>query len=695
MYFRKHTITRQYTATRMRTIHLLSCFLLLFLPLHLQAAGGDTIKVSLRANAQPDKIQLRWAVNSPSAWYFTNKNGFTLLRYTIMRDSVVLETPEKTTLAHVLKPQPLDDWQHIAQKDNYAAIIAQALYGEDFQVSGGQSNISQIIALSQEQQQRYAMSLVAAEMSFPAAMFAGWGYEDYTVKKGERYLYQIVPLHTTSKQKVEIGASYISLSDYSEPPRPLDFNAVWGNGSVLLTWDYKNMLSYYNAYHLERSEDKQHFTRVSKTALTNIMGSDRMFYTDSISNGKTYYYRLQGVTTFGDLGSYSDILSGKGSGSLIYVPFIKQVMPDGTGGVEITWEFDERGNSEIKGFELRQSVSVDSAFTVAVANIPPVLRTLRYANPLPEGYLTVAAIPQEGEARESFPHLLQMEDSIPPAVPKGLKGYVDTLGVVHLNWDKNSEYDFYGYRIHRGHTKGEELIPLNDVAHQPNIFTDTVNIHNLNAKVYYAVASLDRRYNQSALSEVLELEKPDVVKPSPPYITRYESTEEGVRLEWVSGRDETIRSFRIYRREKGGGEAVRVAEITDTAAVSYTDASVVSGTNYIYYVKSATKSGLESDASPEIAVKSKAKDTGADITQFKGNRKSSGIVLTWQHNVENIRSVSIYRGEGEEALSLWQEADSSQRETADLTAKRNTAYEYMLVIKDKQGKVYSKNVNIK
>ncbi len=109
MHSRKHTTTRQHTATRMRTIHLISCFLLLLLPIHLQAAGGDTIKVSLRANAQQDRIQLRWAVNSPSAWYFTNKNGFTLVRYTIMRDSTVLETPEKITIAHVLKPQPLDE----------------------------------------------------------------------------------------------------------------------------------------------------------------------------------------------------------------------------------------------------------------------------------------------------------------------------------------------------------------------------------------------------------------------------------------------------------------------------------------------------------------------------------------------------------------------------------------------------------
>lgn len=674
-------------------ITLITIFTLFALNAH--ASNGDTIKVALQTHAAKNKIQLRWAVNSPSAWYFTNKNGFSLVRYTIVRDTAVLAKPEKVLLAEVLKPQPLDNWEHIAQQDNYAAIIAQALYGDSFEVSGGTKDLSQIIALSQEQEQRYAMSLIAAEMSFPAAMFAGWGFEDTTVKKNERYLYQIIPLNTTATQHVEIGKAYIGLRDYAELPRPLDFAAVWGNGSVLFTWDYKAMLMNYSAYYLERSEDNKQFRRITKMPLTNIMGSDRMFHTDSITNGKTYYYRLQGVNSFGDLGAYSETLSGKGVSQLIYVPFIKEALPDGKGGVDIMWEFDERGNADIQSFELRQSVSVDSTFTVAIANIKPTERTINYKTPLPEGYLTIAAIPHKGEAAVSFPHLLQMEDTIPPAAPKGLTGFVDTLGVVHLSWELNSETDFYGYRIYRGQTKGEELVPQNDVAHQSNEFTDTINIYNLNPMVYYAVASLDKRYNQSELCATIELEKPDVVKPSPPYITKYEATAQGVRLEWASGRDETIRSFRIYRKIQGESEAVRIAEITDAAAHSYEDTTVEDETNYVYYIQSATKSGLQSDASPEIAVKSKSKTNEAGITQFKAKRTTDGIHLSWQHSSIIIRSVNLYRKAGDEALLLWKELDIVQQEITDQNAQPNTVYEYLLVIKDVHGKVFSKNITVK
>jgi fibronectin type 3 domain-containing protein len=654
----------------------------------------DTITVSLKANAGNDRIRLRWAVNSPSAWYYTNQNGMIIERYTLMRNGEVLDTPEKTILTPApLKPRPLNDWETIAQKDNYAAIIAQALYGQDFEISGGKKDISQIIALSQEQEQRYAMSMLAAEMSYPAALFAGWGYEDATVKEGERYLYRVIPVSPDTKKTIVQGSAYTGLDDYRQLPRPLELDAIWGNQSVMVTWNSQLLESSYSAYCLERSEDGARFNPASNTPLTNVTGNDRLFFNDTISNGKTYYYRVFGLTSFGEEGPVSDTIQGQGISRLIYNPSIIKAIPNDSGQVEVSWNFDERGNNDLAAFELRRGDTDKGVFTPVVSNIPPASRSAVYEKPLPENYLVIAAIPKEGEEVVSFPFLLQMEDSIPPAIPQGLEGVVDTTGVVRLSWTANTDSDLLGYRIYRGQTQGEELIPLTDIAVKTNVFEDSINIYNLNAKVYYAVTSLDKRYNQSKLSEILELEKPDVIKPSPPFITRCEATEQGVLLEWIPGK-ESLRSFIIFRTEKGTEQRIIPRLLTNPNITTYLDSTVVAGTGYTYEVVAVNKNYLESDPSPALSVKVKEKESISKIKQFKGERTGKGIVLKWEHTVSNPRSVTVYRKEGESPLLLWKEMEVWEKEALDTAIKRNTAYEYLLVIKNRNGIPVSEQIKI-
>ncbi|KAA6338455.1 hypothetical protein EZS27_013544 [termite gut metagenome] len=667
---------------------ILSFVFLFLLLLPVSVFSQDTITVTVKANVAKENIQLRWAVNSPTAWFYTNMHGMTIERYTLMRNGTILDMPEQIVLTPTpLTPHPLDDWQEIAQKDNYAAIIAQALYGEDFEVSGGEVDISRIIALSQEQEQRYAMSLFAADMSFSAALFAGWGYEDKTVKEGERYLYRIIPVGPDTTKVIEMGSAYVGLEDYRDLPRPLGPDAIFGNQSVMVTWDSKILERYYNSYYLERSDDGTDFERLTETPLTNLMGNDRMFYNDSISNNKTYYYRLTGLTSFGEEGPVSDTIQGKGASRLIYNAHIVRAIPDDFGKVEVTWDFDERGNEDLVSFELRRGNTDKGPFTTVVPNIPPTFRTAIYEKPMPESYLVIAAIPKEGEEAISFPFLLQMEDSIPPAIPQGLEGAVDTTGIVRLKWLANSDGDLLGYRIYRGQAQGEELIPLTDIAITANEYRDSVNIYNLNSKVYYAVTSLDRRYNQSALSAVLELEKPDVVKPSPPFITRCEATDSGVLLEWVSG-VESLRSYHIYRLEKGK-DREQIKTIDNPEMTNYVDSTAVGGTGYNYDVVAVNRSFLESNPSPSLYVRAKGQDANVGIKRFRSERTSKGIVLKWEHTIADVKSVNIYRKEGELPLSLWREVGAWEREVIDVIAKRNIVYEYLLVIKTQNGQPIS------
>ena len=49
------------------------------------------------------------------------------------------------------------------------AVVAQAVFGDNFEVSLGDSPISKAIALDEERQQRYLFALYAADLCFPVA----------------------------------------------------------------------------------------------------------------------------------------------------------------------------------------------------------------------------------------------------------------------------------------------------------------------------------------------------------------------------------------------------------------------------------------------------------------------------------------------------------------------------------------------
>ena len=657
----------------------------------------DSISVSVRANVTKNAVQLRWAVNSSSAWSYTNQNGMMIERLTIVRNGVVLDTPEEVRLtSEPIKPRPLDDWQHIAQTDDFAALIAQALYGDDFEVSSGEAGVGQLIAISQQQEQRYALSLYAADMSYPAALMAGWGFTDNTVVAGERYLYRVTPISPQPDKVIESGVVYTGLDDYEPLPRPFGLTSVFGNSSVLLTWDYTLLLSYYNAYYVERSDDNRTFNRLSSLPLTNIGDADRIFFTDTIPNNKTFYYRVVGLTPFGETSEPSDTIQGMAVPMLIYVPHINLVEPDDKGGVYVSWEFPEEGNGDITHFELQRSDTDKEPFKAVVENITPDARQCYYAKPQADNYLRIAAVPPSGGPTYSFPRMLQMVDSIPPAMPQGLEVIVDTTGIAHLTWQANTDEDIYGYRIFRAQTKGEELIPLTDVAVKNTFYQDSISVHNLNAKVYYAISALDKRYNQSALCPTVEVTKPVMIIPASPVINKYEATEAGVRLTWVTNRDETLQSFIIRRGEASADEMQTIHTQSATDNREYLDEDILAGMTYRYEIIAINSGQKQSEPSPFVSVRAKANVSGKAeaIGKFTASRNSNGITLKWEHGVKDVKSARMYRKEGEETMMLWKEFSVWDKEITDNTAKQNTSYEYLLVLKDTSGRNVTKNVKI-
>ncbi|CAA9202697.1 hypothetical protein [Flavobacterium collinsii] len=201
-------------------------FLILFLFLiSLGFSQSKQTTVMVNARAQKDQILIRWAVNSSSEWQKANKKGFIITRTTLLRDGDIVSKPEKTVLTpKPLIPEPLESWLDLVQKDNNAAIIAQSIYGESFEVTGAkEGDLSRIVNMADELDQRYTFALYAADMSFESAVKAGLGYVDTNVKKNEVYAYQVSVFESP---KIKESSYMIGLRDYTTLPAPTDFIAI-------------------------------------------------------------------------------------------------------------------------------------------------------------------------------------------------------------------------------------------------------------------------------------------------------------------------------------------------------------------------------------------------------------------------------------------------------------------------------------
>lgn len=658
---------------------------------HTYGQTNTETAIKMRSEVRGQEVLLRWIPTNERAWKLLNKYGVRLERLTVVRDGEVLDESPKMVLTECLKPEESEAFKQMAQEYSFAAIIAQAIFGERFEVSGeGEYDVATIIALGQELQQRYVFSLYAADLCFPAAVVAGWGWKDTNVRQNERYLYNVIPLVPKEELEIQQGGLLVDMERVSRFPKALDLQGNFSDGSVLLHWNFRTLESIYNSYVVERSTDDIHFTPISDLPITQmgsnaqgVQSNDLIYYADSIQNDTTYYYRVAGITPFGSQGAYSDTISGKGIGELKEPPFITKALPSSNGGADIEWEFESSNERFIKGFTLEYSKDdKENSYEQLLTDIDKTNRAIHVPNIQSTHYFRIAAITATGKKLSSFSALVQAIDTIPPTIPLGLVAVADTSGVVRLTWQANKEPDIYGYRIYRGQTSEEELIPVNDVAIRGTMFTDSINLQMLNQKVYYAITALDERYNQSEPCGTVEVCKPEMIPPTPPFIREIKVTNGHNTLHWISGAEPTLAGYEIYKKTGAKGTFELLTFIQGADSTSYADSEVENDHIYIYQLKSCTQGGLRSISSPDYQVRAINKTEGSNIkvdltlTPLKNN-----IQISWKTTALDVTSVQLYKKTNDGVFGLFRDKLNPTGEIADKAIAPGFTYQYMLVIK--------------
>lgn len=582
----------------------------------------------------------------------------------------------------------------ICRREDNAAIVAQSLFGESFEVEMGEGKkdgIEGIINKSQEIDQRFAFALMAADLDFKVAELAGWAYVDKDAKPNEKYLYSVsINTDVSTSLLVEKGSAVAQLSDYQDLPKPLDFIGIFQDKTVLLAWEYLQLRDIYTSYFIEKSENGRDFKPLGDLPVMNMNDKDGkpaqgMTYADSLAqNNVQYSYRIRGKTIFGDYGPYSEIVSGAGKKAMEGAPMIKNFDVISDDLVKIEWEFPKESENQIVGFELLHSeTDGQNTYKVVQKNISRNQRSIVTKNITPSNYFKIRAIGDNNQT-ESFSILVQLYDETPPAVPVGLTGKIDSTGIVRLEWKANTEKDLGGYHVFRGVQKGEEMMRLTPEMITKNTFEDKVALENLNSKVYYYVVSLDKRKNQSQPSEIIEIEKPDKVRPEAPVFAEYKLEDTGdITLKWHKSHSDDAVLYQLFRKDIDEPKAP-VRKIYETKNIdtlySYTDKQVENNKRYVYYLQAVDKSNLVSDKSLEITLRSNKIVPAAVITNLAGstNGNKKMIELNWKNKSKNISEIIVYRQKGDEKPTLWGTLSGKQEFLEDKIVSSGNVYTYYI-----------------
>ena len=682
-------------------------FLLIFLSAGVmaQVADSDSIRaahVRLRAGVQQDKINLRWAVDEPAAWQRANKTGFLLKRYQLTSGGKLLDKPEEKNLG-VFLPAPAAEWERAMASNDYAAVIAQSLFGESFEVEmGNQGALASIINRSQEQEQRFSFALMAADLDFDVAKMAGWGYTDTDVRPNERYLYTVSVNAPQAEGNLpealpESGSIIAELSMYEPLPKPLEFIAIFEDKTVTLAWNYLMLSDFYGAYFLEKSGNGVDFEAVNTEPLMPLSNAEGkvlqgMVYVDSLaSNATPYSYRLRGKTIFSEYGPWSDVISGEGIKDAGVTPRINnfEIINDNT--VNLHWEFPQESEADITSFALLYSpTDAKNSYKVVKENIPASGRQVTTESFSPANYFKIGAIGKNGATRESYSVLVQPNDTVPPAVPAGFAGTIDSLGVVRLTWTANTEKDLEGYHVFRATQKNEEPMRLTAQSITEAAFNDTVPLENLNSMVYYAVLSVDRRKNESRLTDLLEIRKPDRIRPMTPVFISYKVDDNGdITLTFQRSYSDDVAVHRLYRLNEQDQKIIPVFVTREIKPeYTYTDTRLMPDAKYSYMLTAEDKSGLQSMVSPKVTLQTPPADNSDALGSLNGyaNKNKKKIELNWRVKADNITEITVYKKTNDDKATLWGTLNGGQNYLEDSDVAEGNTYTYLLkaMLKTKQ-----------
>lgn len=530
-----------------------------------------------------------------------------------------------------------------------------------------------------------------------AARVLGLSATDTNVMQGQTYEYRARLANPSGLNVVSVVTEITATQVTEEYEVPILIYE--GDGELSFIWEQPdNSVGMY----VERSfSENGPFEPLNEVIELNLRGHQydgpqrSTFFDQELNNYRTYHYRFYGQNVFGER-----VLFGEASGTPRDLtpprePLLLQPKHESEDTVRVTWQMPEDVDDDLAGFAVLRGDGTNEEFVRLHPDLTdPDLREwidLDFNRDL-DTYYAVQAVDTAGNVSNSAVLPVSYIRFNPPVRPEIGQATIGDDGSVEIIISPDPEGAVDGYKIFMANDPEHEFSVVKEifgdslvVAGQRTVVRDSVMLNTLTRNVYYQIRAYDVHFNESEASEVIALERPDIVPPPRPVFKNIETAATEVSFEIALPSVNDFQTATLYRRSgrESDWQTVQVFR-ENTAIVRYTDSRLEPGAIYFYRLQSEDQSGLLSDFSNPVQVRTVNRRTVSVAENLSAQYGDRGTVLRWSYGGNDSDEVFfvIYRRSEDRGF---QQVGRSETTTFTDRRVRPGRHEYQVRVYRKDG----------
>jgi uncharacterized protein len=577
--------------------------------------GQATAQRFILKGAKVDgEIKLLWTPSGAEAWHHMATSG----RYIIQRFSYAQAGVQTTPASYIQSKTVINIDSAVAANgalESKVNLIYDLLYQAPASPTASPS-LADAVEARDDLETKYLVVTKLAEQDIQCAIAAKMGYIDTLVQKDASYAYQVLWIHGADTSY----SNLIIIKENEVPP-------IWSNGlyhenkpgSVHISWLHDIDLSPYSYYDIYRRKlgSGTNYTKLNpepyvffapenekKTAANYV---DSTLHNSGVVDLDDYEYKVEGHTYFGQTAT-SPIDTAHALPILPpQIADIDTVLYD-ISSANLHLVINAEAAPHIANLHLYELPNVEAEGTL-LQTLAPSVRDIAVPYK-PQGtqyYIAIELIKDYGIYYTPLT-LVQYPDSSPPAKPATPEGNISSAGEVTLLWQPNTEPDLLGYNLYYTNLDNgadATYTRINDEPIPAPNYKDYLDQKITNEMIYYKISALDYRHNESPLSDVAMLARPDNALYAA-VITNLNAQKGGIRIAWTENSPAKIIRYKLQRKAAAIAEwstikswapdSLKLLPLIpeEKIAPRYIDKDTLEHIKYVYRVVSISTAGTTS-----------------------------------------------------------------------------------------------------